>query len=153
MSVCFVCLFFSNRFLWELVFSTPEPSIFSDYFKNTMVYIAPFESWLLIVYPYEAETYICIDSCLYSSEKKLWLGWIPLGYNHSSKSWSSCPWSLDSPSIRVDSFKYLPNESYQQIYLGFFFIIQYSYSQPLLFTHATTIPSFSKVWLINGLAL
>ena len=61
---------------------TIEPFIKYDHFTITMIYIVPYRAWLIIVAPSRAKTSICVDSCLSSAEKKLWLGWFPLGDNH-----------------------------------------------------------------------
>ena len=47
-----------------------NPSTLSDYLTTTMVDIYPSGAWLLMIHPSGAEPYICIDSCLSSSEKK-----------------------------------------------------------------------------------
>ena len=88
-----------------------------------------------------------------SSEKKPWIVWLPLGYNHSSKSWSRCPWSWISPSIRVDSFKYLPTEYYQHRSVESSFTTKYYCEYLLLTTNIPSIPIFYKCWLINGLSM
>ena len=84
---------------WSSLYNLPHcgtstltlvPFIASDHFINTMIDIA--SSW--------AQSYMRIDSSLYSSEKKPWSDWLPFGDNHSSKSWSSCPWSRNSPSVK-----------------------------------------------------
>ena len=103
----------------------PDPSTFSDHFKTTMVDISPSGSWLLIVDPSGYEPSIYVDSCVTSSEKKMRSCWLPLGYNHSSKSWSICPWSWNLLSIGSDSFNYLLNESSQHKYVENFFTTQY----------------------------
>ena len=69
-----------------------DPSTLSDHLTTTMVYSTPSGAWLLIIYPTGAKSSIRIDSWFYSSEKKLQTDWLPLGDNHSSKSWSSYPW-------------------------------------------------------------
>ena len=59
------------------------PYIESEHFITTMVDIDTSEAWLLIISPSGAESSICLDSCLPSSEKKLELRWLPLVDNHS----------------------------------------------------------------------
>ena len=81
-----------------------EPSTFSDHLITPMVDVPPSGTWLVIIAPSGAEYSICIDSCFYSLEKKPWTDWLPLGDNPSSKSWSICPWSWNSPSIRYGIF-------------------------------------------------
>ena len=77
---------------WASIFS-PNHSTFYDHFTKTLVDIDPSRAWLLIVSPSEAEPSIFVYSFLSSSEKKPQSGWISLKEKHSSKSWSSCPWS------------------------------------------------------------
>ena len=85
---------------------TIGPFIASEHFITTVADISPYGSWFLILYPSGAEYSICIDSCFSSSEKKPWTDWLPFGENHSSKYWSSCPWSCNSPCVKFDSFHY-----------------------------------------------
>ena len=68
-----------------------DPSTLSDHFTTTIVDITPSWSWLLIIDPYGTGPFILIDSCS-SSKNKPRSGWLPLGYNHSSKYWSICSW-------------------------------------------------------------
>ena len=89
-----------------------DPSTFSDHLITTIVYIPPSGAWFD---PSGAEYYICIDSCFSSSEKKPWTYWLPLGDNHSSKSWPSCPSSWNSHSIRFGSFYYLLIHSFNTL--------------------------------------
>ena len=91
------------------------PSNLSDHLTTSMEYIATIGIWMVIVAPYVAKLSIYAYSCFSSLENKMWLGWLPIGDNHSSKSWSSCPWYWNYPSIRFGIFKYLPNRSYQHI--------------------------------------
>ena len=85
---------------------SPDPSNFSDHLITTVVDVTTSGDWLLIIAPYGDESSVRIDSCFSSSEKKPWTGWLPLGDNHSSKYWSSCPWSWNSTSIRCGSSHY-----------------------------------------------
>ena len=87
--------------------SSPNPSTVYEHLTTNIVYVSPYGSWLLILAPSGDKSSVCIDSCLSSSEKKLWTDWIPLGDNHSSKSWSSWPWSWNSPSIICGISHYL----------------------------------------------
>ena len=48
---------------------SPEPSTLSEHLTTTMVDIYPYGAWLLIIYPYGAKPSICVDSCVYQSEK------------------------------------------------------------------------------------
>ena len=95
-------LFYNPPHRGEYILS-PDPSTFSNHLTTTMVYVPT----------YGAESSLHIDSCFSSSEKKQWTYWLPLGDNHSYKSWSRWPWSWKSPSIRYGSFKYLLTESFQ----------------------------------------
>ena len=92
--------------------SSQDPSTLYDHLATTIADVSPSGAWLLILAPSGAESSVRIDSCFYSSDKKPWTDWIPLGDNHSSKSWSSCPWSWNSPSIRCGSSNYLLIESF-----------------------------------------
>ena len=103
----------------------PDPYNFSDYLINNMVDFPSSGAWLVTIDTSRAESYIRIDSWFSSSEKKPWTDWLPLGDNHSSKSWSSCPWSWNSPSIRFGSFHYLLIESFQHIYVENSFTTQF----------------------------
>ena len=91
----------------------PDPYPFYYNFTTTMVFvnISPTGSWFIIVATSRSKPLIHVDSYVYSSEIKLQVGWLPLGYNHSSGYWSICPWYRNSPSIRVDIFNYPPNDS------------------------------------------
>ena len=84
-----------------------------DHFTTTMVDISLSGAWLIIVAPSLPEYHIYVYSCFYSSEKKLWLGWIPIGYNHSSKLLSTCPLSCSFNFVGFDGFNYLSAESSQ----------------------------------------
>ena len=95
----------------------PETNTFPENLTTTMVDVPPPGSWLLIIYPSGAEYSIRIDSCFSSSEKKLRTDWLPHGDNQSSKSWSRCPWSRNSPFIRFARFNYLLIESFQHRYI------------------------------------
>ena len=106
---------------------SPDPFTLSDYLTNTIVYISPSGAWLLIIAPSGAESSIRIGSCFSSSEKKPWTDWLPLGDNHSSKSWSNCPLSWKSPYIRCGRSNYLPIESFQHIFVENSFETQLSY--------------------------
>ena len=125
---------------------SPDPYTFSDHLTTTIVDVPPSGAWLLIISPSGAEYYICIDSCLSSSEKKPWTYWIPIRDNHSSKSWSSCPWSWNSPSIRYSRFHYLLIESFQHRYVENSSTTQFTYGRPQLFAHVLLILSWTKRW-------
>ena len=118
--------------------SFPEPSTFSDHFTTTIVDVSPSGAWLIIIAPYGAKSSVCIDSCFSSSEKKPWTDWLPLGDNHSSNSWSSCPWSWNSPSVRCGSSYYLLIESFQHRSVEIpsqhnFLVNNGNYSLPLIY--------------------
>ena len=70
-----------------LYISSTEPSIFFVHLKNTMVclHVYPYGSGLFNFDPYGAKTSIHVDSCVSYLEKKLWVGWLPLRDNQSSK--------------------------------------------------------------------
>ena len=70
---------------------SPVPSTFSDHLITNIVDVYSSRYWLLIIASSGAKSYIGVYSCLSSSEKKPWTCWLPLGYNHSSIYWSSCP--------------------------------------------------------------
>ena len=80
---------------------TLGPFIAYDHSITTMVNITPSRAWLLFLAPSGAESSIHMDSCFSSSEKKPWTDLLPLGDNHSSKSWSICLWYWNSPSINL----------------------------------------------------
>ena len=83
---------------------------FSDHLITTIVDVPPYGNWLLIIAPSSSKSSICIDSCLSYSKKKPWTDWLPLWDNHSSKYWSICPWSWNSPYIRYGIFNYLKTD-------------------------------------------
>ena len=88
---------------------SPYPSTLSDHFTTTMVDVPASGAWLLIIAPYLAKSSICVYCCFSCSEKKPQSGWLPLGDNHYSKYWWSCPWSWNLSRIRFGSFNYLLN--------------------------------------------
>ena len=55
-----------------LIALTLDPSTVSDNLKKSIIfeYIVTSGAWLLIVDPYGAKPSICVDYCLYSSDKK-----------------------------------------------------------------------------------
>ena len=69
----------------------PDLSNLSYYLITTIVDVPPSGDWLVIFAPYGDKSSIRIDSCFSSSYMKPWTDWLPLGDNHSSKYWSSCP--------------------------------------------------------------
>ena len=71
---------------------SPDPSNLSHHLTTAIVDVPTSGAWLLIIAPSGAASSIRIDSYFSSSENKPWIDWLPLGYNHYSKSWSSCPW-------------------------------------------------------------
>ena len=73
--------------------SSPDPYTLSEHLTNTIVDVSPSGARLLILPPSGAKLSVYIDSCFSSLENKPWTYWLPLGENHSSKSWSSYPWS------------------------------------------------------------
>ena len=103
----------------ESIFSL-DPSTLSDHFTTTMVDVPASGSWLLVIAPSGAKSSICINSCFSSLEKKPPSGSIPLGYNHCSKYWSSCPWYWILSSVRFGSFNCLLNDSFQHRYVGIY---------------------------------
>ena len=96
----------------------PEPSTFSDQLITRILDVSPYGAWLVIIAHYGIESFICIDSCFSYSEEKPWTDWLPLGDNHSSIYWSSCPWSWNSPSNRYGSFNYLLIKYFQYRYIN-----------------------------------
>ena len=50
--------------------SGTDPSTLSDHLTTTIVYVPTYGAWLLVIAPSGAESSVCVDSCLSSSEKK-----------------------------------------------------------------------------------
>ena len=104
-----------------------DPSTKFDYLTMTMVhiYMDPFEDELLIADPSLSVMYNCIYSCFYSSENKLQVYWISLGFNQSSKFWPSWFWYWNSPSINISRLNYLPMDYYKHKYFEIILTTQY----------------------------
>ena len=66
---------------------SPYTSNLSDHLTTTILDISHSGAWLLNIAPSGAESSIRIYHCFSSSDKKPWTDWLPLGDNHSSKSW------------------------------------------------------------------
>ena len=90
--------------------SSPNPCTAPYHFTTAIVFldIAPSGDGLFIIASSGGKYFILVESCLFYSEKKLWVHWILLediNYFNYSPSWS---WYWNFLFIKVDGFNYLP---------------------------------------------